>query len=208
MKLKLIKLKNVKNQLIESKKSKMTIMGAFLVLLIPVFATAAPVSSARQTPTSVYYSASPESHSAKMNAYIHFMHAVHDGDAKTANEVATDDITWDLNAGSETPNGLPWIGLFKGKKEIFQAAQSINQLELEVLSRKYYLILETKTQLIMVAKDTIKLKGMVIPNIGFANVITFRGDKISYIESVEDSARVLTAYQTYQAGKAIESWSK
>jgi hypothetical protein len=76
MKLKLIKLKNVKNQLIESRKNKMTIIGAFLILFIPVFATASSVSSARQTPTSVYYSASPESHSAKMNAYIHFVHAV------------------------------------------------------------------------------------------------------------------------------------
>jgi hypothetical protein len=208
MRLKLIKLKNMKNQIIKSGKGKMTIAGLFLVMFIPGFATAASTLPARQTPTSIYYSASPESHSAKMNAYIHFMHAVHDGDAKTANEVATDDITWDLNAGSETPNGLPWIGLFKGKKEIFQAAQSINRLELEVLSRQYYLILETKTQLIMVAKDTIKLKGMVIPNIGFANVITFRGDKIAYIKSVEDSARVLTAYQAYQAGKAVEAWSK
>lgn len=208
MRLKLIKLKNMKNQIIKLGKDKMTIIGFFMVLFIPVFATTASALPARQTSTSVYYSAFPGSHSAKMNTYIHFMHAVHDGDAKTASEVATDDITWDLNAGSETPNGLPWIGLFKGKKEIFQAAELINQLELEVLSRQYSLILETKTQLIMVAKDTIKLKGMVIPNVGFANVITFRGDKIAYIKSVEDSSRVLTAYQAYQASKAVEAWSK
>lgn len=208
MKFQFIKLKNVKNQAIKSGLGKITIIGLFLISFIPVFASPAYISSSRQTPTSAYYSTSPESHSAKMDTYIHFMHAVHDGDAKTANEVATDDITWDLNAGSQTPNGLPWIGLFTGKKAIFQAAQSINQLELEVLSRQYYLILETKTQLIMVAKDNIKLKGMVIPNVGFANVITFRGNKIAYIKSIEDSARVLTAYQAYQVRKAVEAWSK
>lgn len=181
----------------------MKIIYFLLALLIPVFASAAPVSSA-----AAYYSASPESHSAKMNTYIHFMKAAHDGDAKTANEVATDDITWDLNAGSEVANGLPWNGIFKGKKAIFQMVQPMKELELEVLSRKYYLILETKTQLIMVATDTIKLKGMVIPNVSFANVITFRGDKIAYIKSVEDGTRVLVAYQAYQAGQAVKAWSK
>ena len=33
-----------------------------------------------------YYSASPESHSAKMDAYIQFMHAAHAGDAEMVNK--------------------------------------------------------------------------------------------------------------------------
>ena len=124
-----------------------------------------------------YYSSSPESHSAKMDAYIQFMHAAHAGNAEMANKVATNDITWDIDAGSEVPNGLPWIGLFKGKEAIMRAAESMKGLE--VLSREYYLILEQETQLIIFAKDTVKFKEMIIPNISFANVITFCGDKIA-----------------------------
>lgn len=160
------------------------------------------------TSTAVYYSSSPKSQSAKMNTYIHFMHAAHDGDAKAANEVTTTDITWDFMPGSEVANGLPWIGLFKGKKAIFKMVQPMKELELEVLSRKYDFLLETETQLIMMVTDTIKLKGMVIPNVSGVNVITFRGDKIAYIKSVEDGTRVLTAYQAYKAMQAVKDWSK
>lgn len=160
------------------------------------------------TSTDVYYSTSPESQSAKMQTYIHFMKAAHDGDAEIANEVTTDDITWDFMPGSEVANGLPWIGLFKGKKAIFEMVQPMKELELEVLSRKYDFLLETETQLIMMVTDTIKLKGMVLPNVSGVNVITFHGDKIAYIKSVEDGTRVLIAYQAYQANQAIKAWSK
>ncbi|MSP53862.1 MAG: hypothetical protein EXR81_06415 [Gammaproteobacteria bacterium] len=159
----------------------------------------------KQSGLNAYYSASPESRSAKMEAYIQFMHAAHAGDAEMANKVGTDDITWDINAGSEVPNGLPWIGLFKGKAAIIKAADSMKGLE--VLSREYYLILEQETQLIIFAKDTVKCWGMIIPNINFSNAITFRGDKIAYIKTVEDSSRFLVAYQTHQAAQAIKDWS-
>jgi ketosteroid isomerase-like protein len=150
-----------------------------------------------------YYSSA--AHSAKMKTYVHFMQAAHAGDIKTSREVATDDITWDLNAGGEVPNGLPWIGLFKGEKEITQMIQSMKGIA--VLSRHYYYLAETETQLIAVGKDTIKMWDMVIPNIAWSFVITFRDDKIAYIQSMEDSARVLIAYQAYKTNQAIEAWS-
>lgn len=140
-----------------------------------------------------------------MKTYVHFMQAAHAGDAKTASEVATDDITWDLNAGGQVPDGLPWIGSFKGQKQIFQMIDSMKGIE--VLSRHYYYISENKTQLIAMGKDTIKMWGVVIPNIAWAFVITFRGDKIAYIQSMEDSARVLVAYQANKTNQAITSWS-
>lgn len=152
-----------------------------------------------------YYSFSPELHSPKMEAYIQFMHAAHAGDAEMANQVATDDVTWDINAGSEVPNGLPWIGLFEGKKAIIEAASLMKGLE--VLSREYYLVLEQEDQLIIFAKDTVKCWGMVIPDIGFSNVITFRGNKIAYIKTIEDSARFLVSYQAHQMRQSIEDWS-
>src|SRR5690242_3646483 len=90
-------------------------LGLLLSILLPGFAVAetTPADSA-----DTYFSSA--AHSAKMQTYVHFMQAAHAGDVKTANEVATDDITWDLNAGGQVPDGLPWIGLFKGTKEITQ----------------------------------------------------------------------------------------
>lgn len=155
---------------------------------------------------SAYYS-SPESHSQKMKTYISFFVAAEEGDTKTMSNLSTEDITWDFNAGSKIVNGLPWVGLFKGQKAILEVSQKIKPFKIEVLSREYYLISETEGQLIIFAKDDIKIfDSILIPNINFANVITFQNNKISYIKTVEDNSRLTKAYEIYQEDQAIKAW--
>lgn len=150
----------------------------------------------------------PEAHSAKMKAYIQFFVAAEAGDVQTMNQLSTRDITWDFNAGSEVANGIPWIGLFKGQDAVRAVSQKIKNFRIEVLTRDYYLISETESQLIIFAKDTIRLfDRIVVPNINFANVITFKDDKIATIKTVEDNARLLKAYELYQAEQAVKAWS-
>lgn len=142
-----------------------------------------------------YYS-SPASHSPKMETYIQFFIAAEAGNDEKIDLLATDDITWDFNSGSEIPNGLPWIGIFKGKKEIYQIAKAIKVVNIQVLSRQYYLIQESESQLIVAAKDDIKIMDKVeITNINFVNIITFKNNKIQYIKTVEDNSKLLPAYQ-------------
>lgn len=106
------------------------------------------------------------------------------GDTKTMNELATDDVVLDFDSGSEVEGGLPWIGLFKGKKDIAEVAQKIKAMKIKVLSRDYYLISETNNQLIVAAKDNIIfLDKIIVPNINFVNIITFRDDEIAYMMS-------------------------
>lgn len=185
-----------------------TIFFTFLIGWFLPFTASAAVEPANSS-TAAYYSSSPSSHSAKMNAYIHFFVAAEAGDTQAMDKLATDDITWDFDAGSEIAHGLPWIGLFKGKKAIIEVSQKIKNFKIKVLSRKYYLISENESQLIVVAKDNVKIfDSIIVPNINFANVVTFQGGKIVSIKTVEDNARLSKAYEAYQATQAVKAWSK
>lgn len=142
-----------------------------------------------------YYS-SPASHSPKMKAYIQFFIAAEAGDDAIIDTLATEDIIWNFNAGSEVAGGLPWIGEFKGKKEIYAIAKKIKSVNIQVLSREYYLIQENESQLIVAARDDITIMDQVkVTNINFVNIITFKANKIQHIRTVEDNSKLLLAYQ-------------
>ncbi|PIQ42518.1 MAG: hypothetical protein COV52_10340 [Gammaproteobacteria bacterium CG11_big_fil_rev_8_21_14_0_20_46_22] len=138
-------------------------------------------------------------HSWQLKAYVDFFVAAEAGDTERLKALSSENIVWDFNAGSQTKEGLPWIGLFQGHDEIIRVAQKIKPFKIEVLTREYDLIIEDTSRLIVFAKDTIRMFDTIaIENIHFANMVEFEGKKIWRIKTVEDNTRILSAYKDWQ----------